>query len=379
LGPVFVVDPTGVGHRFDPLHASNTEDDFYSSSSHLLYQANEGDGAIFTQRATVMLTQMFLAARQERIAPFPYIRHLIRLGLADTASRLNSINPELATQFLDTNFSNANMTDRFLLSSWGTLTARMRPLLTETVIRSLTYSTFTPSEIICSPKPITVYFRWPEKDLLALSPLVRLLWGSLIDEMISTYDKKEGRGCNPVLLIVDEAGRTPIPMLADHASTVVGRKISLWIAVQSLSQLETVYGKPRANTLRENMETQLYYRPSSQETAEYLERCLGRLSQYAHSKTQRDGTHISLGLSEQGIPLMTAGEIKQMRDEQTIAFHRNLPPMRLKRMDWRRHQTLLQRHSILPPLLPTLPPITDIQIRNTDPLIDDNLIDPDAI
>jgi type IV secretion system protein VirD4 len=197
--------------------------------------------------------------------------------------------------------------------------------------------------------------------------------------MISTYDKKEGRGCNPVLLIVDEAGRTPIPMLADHASTVVGRKISLWIAVQSLSQLETVYGKPRANTLRENMETQLYYRPSSQETAEYLERCLGRLSQYAHSKTQRDGTHISLGLSEQGIPLMTAGEIKQMRDEQTIAFHRNLPPMRLKRMDWRRHQTLLQRHSILPPLLPTLPPITDIQIRNTDPLIDDNLIDPDAI
>jgi type IV secretion system protein VirD4 len=250
LGPVVVIDPTGVGHRFDPLHANNTEDEFYSSASHLLFQANEGDGAIFTQRAVVMLTQMLLASRIEGISPFPYVRHLIRLGLADTALRLNTVDPELATQFLDSSFSKANLQDRFLASSWGTLTARMRPLLTETVIRSLTYSTFTPAEIMCSPKPITVYFRWPEKDLLALSPLVRLLWGSIIDEMITTYDKKQGRGCNPVLLIVDEAGRTPIPMLADHTSTVVGRKIYLWIATADTAPIRSATTwTPRSTTV----------------------------------------------------------------------------------------------------------------------------------
>jgi type IV secretory pathway TraG/TraD family ATPase VirD4 len=326
-----------------------------------------------------MLAQMLLASRIEDISPFPYARHLIRLGLADTALRLNNIDPELATQFLDVNYSKANLQDRFLASSWGTLTARMRPLLTETVIRSLTNSTFTPSEVMCSPKPITVYFRWPEKDLLALSPLVRLLWGSIIDEMITTYDKKQGRGCNPVLLIVDEAGRTPIPMLADHASTVVGRKISLWIAVQSLSQLETVYGRYRATTLRDNMESQIYYRPGSQETAEYLERCLGRTSEYAHSQTKRDGIKVSLGLSEQGVPLMTSREISQMGDTETITFHRNIPPMKLTRMDWRNSPLLKRRHNIKPTLLPTLPPLTDLEIRNTDPLIDDRLIDPDKI
>jgi type IV secretion system protein VirD4 len=203
LGPVFVIDPTGVGHRFDPLHASNTEDEFYSAAVHLLHQANEGDGAIFTQRAVVMLTQMFLAARIEGIAPLPYVRLLIRLGLEGTAARLHNLKPELATQFLDTKFLKANLTDRFLLSSWGTLTARMRPLLTETVIRSLTYSAFTPGEIIRSNAPITVYFRWPERDLLALAPLVRLLWGGMINEMITTYDKTQGEGCKPVLLLVD--------------------------------------------------------------------------------------------------------------------------------------------------------------------------------
>src|SRR5512147_1514864 len=98
---------------------------------------------------------------------------------------------------------------------------------------------------MCFERPVTVYLRWKEQDLLALAPLVRLVWGSLIDELIANYDKKQGTGCNPVLLLVDEAGRTAIPSLSDHATTVVGRGISLWIAVQSLSQLDVVYGTKR--------------------------------------------------------------------------------------------------------------------------------------
>src|SRR5512132_4543534 len=165
----------------------------------------------------------------------------------------------------------------------------MRPLLTETVVRSLANADFRPADLITKGQPVTIYLRWPERDLLALAPLVRLLWSSMIDELITTYDKRAGKNCQPVLLLIDEAGRTAIPSLADHATIVVGRGISLWIAVQSLSQLETVYGRSRANTLRDNMETQLYYRPSNHETAEYLERCLGRTSEFAHSQTVRDG------------------------------------------------------------------------------------------
>src|SRR5436305_15288208 len=35
LGKVFVIDPQGYGHRFDPLHGKQTEDELYSSASHL--------------------------------------------------------------------------------------------------------------------------------------------------------------------------------------------------------------------------------------------------------------------------------------------------------------------------------------------------------
>jgi len=118
-----------------------------------------------------MLTCMWLAARMEGIAPFPYTRFLIRFGPKGTAARLHRLSPELARQFLLTDFPEANFSDdRFLMSCWGTLTARLRPLLTETVIRSFTHSDLTPAELMLSRQPVTWYIRLNEQDLLALSP-----------------------------------------------------------------------------------------------------------------------------------------------------------------------------------------------------------------
>src|SRR5437588_9625043 len=71
LGPVYVFDPTGTGHRYDPLQGKATEDALYSSAAHLLHQAAE-EGQIFTQRATTMLACVFAAAKREGVAALPY-------------------------------------------------------------------------------------------------------------------------------------------------------------------------------------------------------------------------------------------------------------------------------------------------------------------
>ena len=77
---VYVIDPTGIGNKFNPLHGRETEDDLYDSAKHLLYEPNERD-PVFTQRATKMLQQLFIAAKEEErraekdgrepIAPLP--------------------------------------------------------------------------------------------------------------------------------------------------------------------------------------------------------------------------------------------------------------------------------------------------------------------
>ena len=56
-------------------------------------------------------------------------------------------------------------------------------------------------------KPVTVYLEWPERDLLSLAPLVKLVWTSLISEMIDIYDNADPNKCRPVLFLLDEAAR----------------------------------------------------------------------------------------------------------------------------------------------------------------------------
>ena len=37
LGKVYVLDPTGIGHRYDPLRGKRTEDELLSAATHLFY------------------------------------------------------------------------------------------------------------------------------------------------------------------------------------------------------------------------------------------------------------------------------------------------------------------------------------------------------
>jgi type IV secretion system protein VirD4 len=366
LGDVYVIDPIrGVGHCFDPLYASFTEEQLLFTALNMLFDASEKE-RFWTEKAAQMLQQLFLAAKKEGLPALTYVRHMSRLGLSAVAKRLHSIDPKLATIFLDTDFAQAHLDNKTLLSCWTTLTTRLSQFLTETLVRCFTKSDFTPEQIMRGEKPVTIYLRWKEQYLHLLSPLIRLVWGTLIDELITTYDDNQGEGCNPVLLLIDEAGRTAIPLLADQAATVVGRKIIVWAAIQSPAQLEANYGRVYAQILTDNMDTHLYYPPNDIHTAKNIQDWLGEKSEYARSTTSRDGEEVSEGLTERAIPLLTAQEIRQLKDDELICFHRRLHPFKMKRLDYRNHPILRQRSSLSVPELADLPQIADLPTGTAD-------------
>jgi type IV secretory pathway TraG/TraD family ATPase VirD4 len=345
---------------------------------HLLFKSHERDPDPFTKRAVKMLTAIFSAGLLEGYPLLTYAAHLLHIGPEEAAERLDILsrqhrlpdNQKLATRLLDRKFEDADFSDRYLQSSWSTLTGDMDPIITETVLRTLAHSDFTPEDILCGREtivagqrqrlPVTIYLRFPESRLLALSPLVRLIWSALLDELISLYDQRAGAGCNPVLALIDEAGTSPIPGLPRYAATVAGRGITLAVMVQDHNQLEHAYGKYGARTLINNMETQLYYRQSGLETSEYIEKRMGRKSEYAHSKTMHGAMETAEGESEQAVSLMTVQDITELSETEIIGIHRNLKPFRAKRMDWRQFPHLAARTKLPPPPLPTLPPAPEI-------------------
>jgi type IV secretion system protein VirD4 len=184
--------------------------------------------------------------------------------------------------------------------------------------------------------------------------------------MVYTYDSTRGENCYPVLLLIDEAGRSAIPQLYEAASTVVGRQISLWVAVQSLSQLVAIYGSNNAEALLNNMDSQIFYRQASFVTAKDIERELGTKTELAHSHTKHEGSE-SEGESEREVALLTAQAIKRLDDWEIISFFHNLYPIHARRMEWWRFPALKKRHRMTPPPLKKLPPLPEGNVNSLSP------------
>jgi type IV secretion system protein VirD4 len=224
------------------------------------------------------------------------------------------------------------------------------------VVRTFGGSDFRPADLL-GAEPITVYLRLTERDMRGLKPLLRLVWESLLNDMVAHYDRLASAGCWPVLLVLDEAARFAVPSLPEYAATVPGRGISLWVAIQSLSQLEGVYGRAGALALRDALESQVVYRPTELATAQFVEDRLGQVSAYAHSYSAMPfgGGRQSESRSERPVPLMSAQQVLQLPAEHVLAFHRELPPARLRRANWLEHPALVARHGLPAPPVAELP------------------------
>jgi type IV secretory pathway TraG/TraD family ATPase VirD4 len=364
-GKAYKFDPRGYGHKFDPLEGLTSDFDLRSAATTLLYRPNEGKNAIFTERAITMLVQILHAARLEHERPLPFTYKILNEGLYGVATILEIISkkhnfyPNLATKFLDINYDIANFKSNFLNDCFSTMKARIECILTKESVRCFTGSDFTAKDIITSGKhPISVYLYWPEKHLLTLSPLINLIWNSLIDRMIDHYDSVRGKGCSPVLAFLDEIFRTGMSQLPKFATSVCGRDISLLVYAQSISQLSAEYGQDRANELLGQFDTAVVHRPAplDYETGAFIEKILGLKSVFAHSKNEHEGG-TSTGENEQRVPLMPAYESGHIGKKQVIVKRDGMWATIADRLDWRQFPELVKRANIQPPQLPALSPV----------------------
>jgi type IV secretion system protein VirD4 len=372
IGDVFRVDTRGFGDPYDPLQGKYEEDDLYTLAKNLLYEPNEGDGKAFTQRATKMLTLLWVACLElNRITGkdyrlLPFIGYMADLGINSASAFINDISPPVCRRLLDGEYNpEEDYSERkYLASSWESLTARLYPLLTERIVRSFAGSSFTAKDIIAGKKPVTVYLCFPEKDLLSKAPVIRLVLESILSEMIDYFDSTKGQNCRPTLALLDEAGTVGLPSLPQYVSTVRSHRIIIWASYQDNAQIESTYGRYKARTIRNNMINKIFYWQSDTETARDIASSLGYRSEFSHSQTLRNGEESSQSLSEQAVPLLTARDINELDEDEIIAFHHNRKPIRAKRMDWRSFPILKKRRAIPAPPLKPLPQL-DYELFNT--------------
>jgi type IV secretory pathway TraG/TraD family ATPase VirD4 len=155
---------------------------------------------------------------------------------------------------------------------------------------------------------------------------------SLVTGLIRRGDLAPGQEGVPLLLTLDEAGRTPIPRLDDMVSTIGGRGMSALVYVQDLGQLEAAYGREEAQTIRSNCHNQLYYRPSDHDTAAHVSRMCGQTSVEDVRVSGTFGEERSYG--QRPRELITPDEVRQIAHEHVIIFAGRKPPILAHRLEW---------------------------------------------
>lgn len=211
-----------------------------------------------------------------------------------------------------------------------------------TIARNTAYSDFRISDLMNHEVPIDLYFVTPPNSVDITSVLLKLFINQItfiLTEEIKLNEKGENTAYrHRLLMLMDEiAAIGRIALFHKAISYYRGYGIKVFMILQDLKQLKEIYGEN--NSFLGNMSTTIYYSTNDVDTAKYIETRLGNKTVKVTNKSYGVGGILfrkNLNFSEQyvGRPLMTAGEIHNMNENESILLSAGKKPIKGKLARW---------------------------------------------
>lgn len=184
-----------------------------------------------------------------------------------------------------------------------------------------------------------LYWVLPEREVSRLRPLSAVFFSLLLHQLSDGAPSGEAPGCAvPVTLLLDEfANIGRLPAFETTISLARGRDIAIVLCLQSLSQLEGMYGRSHAQTILTNTGTKIALHGLDFDSADYISRSLGMTTVVTPRKSSHrrwflwQPTSSTVSSGEHGRPLLTADEVRRIGVEEAIVIQGNLRPMLLGR------------------------------------------------
>ena len=150
-----------------------------------------------------------------------------------------------------------------------------------------------------------IYIIVPEHQVRYFAILMNLFYSACFGHCLET---KSDRG-EPVYFLLDEFGNMGhIANFASIITTLRKRRCSISIILQDLAQLEALYGRHEARTIFSGgCANKLFFSGLDVETAEYVERMLGRSTEYDTTFGGIDEHARTLS-----VPLLRADQVRMM-------------------------------------------------------------------
>ncbi|MGF7033393.1 type IV secretory pathway TraG/TraD family ATPase VirD4 [Paenibacillus mucilaginosus] len=322
-GKVYVFDPEEALHAYDPILECQTLDGAQELARALIPEPLEGE-PVWAQSAQGIFAAAVLEAAHtgdklcqvaERVCmtPLPQLieelqnsavrgsRLLSSVGVGVPEKTLGSISMELKSKLL-------------------TLAAD------EGIARATSRSDFRPAAL---EEGATIYIRVAEHMLAQYEEL----WTVIIGQMLRHLSKRPEKALPGVMVLLDELPRLgKLDKLTESLATLRSRNVHIISVIQSMAQLDLIYGQDSRKVIADNCRYKLVLGASDPETQEYFAGLAGQQTVHTKGVTIGSGWVPNYSMNETGVHLIRPEVWGRL--EKPVLFAGGLQPTQLDLAFW---------------------------------------------
>jgi type IV secretion system protein VirD4 len=207
-------------------------------------------------------------------------------------------------------------------------------------------------------KRMTVYIGITPDHLAEAALIVNLLFSQLVNLNTKQLPEENPELRYQCLLLMDELTAIgKVNIIARSVSYMAGYDLRLLAIIQSIAQLESVYGRADMRTFVTNHAMQILYAPREQRDANEYSEMLGYFTEKSRSVSRpsnwfgKGGTP-SESISDQRRPLLLPQELKELGQDREIILLENTKPILADKICYWREPAFADRLLPAPSLVP---------------------------
>ena len=285
---------------------------------------------------------------------FPTIGHVFRLSSSDGTPARRHLQDLAGRSFLGEHARRAfgnllSQAEETFASILGSFREPLNPWIDPVLDAATSGNDFLLDDL--RRRPMTIYVGVQPHRLAEARPLLNLFFSQLVNLNTRVLPQDDPSLRHQCLLLMDEftaLGR--IDIIATAMAYMAGYNLRLLPVVQSMAQLDAVYGKDVARAIVTNHAMQVVFAPREQQDANDYSEMLGYTTLRRRSLTRgRRRRDVSRSESEERRALMLPQELKAMGPKREILFCEGLAhPVRASKI--RYYAEGRYRARLLPPV-----------------------------
>jgi type IV secretion system protein VirD4 len=192
-------------------------------------------------------------------------------------------------------------------------------------------------DLLGAGRPVSLYLVVPPSDISRTKPLVRLVLNQIGRRLTERLHSAGGRPGRQLLLMLDEfpaLGR--LDFFETALAFIAGYGIRAFLIAQSLNQIEQAYGEH--NSILDNCHVRVAFATNDERTARRISDALGTATEqramrnYAGHRLAPWLAHVMVSRQETSRPLLTPGEVMQLRSTDELVLLSGIPPIRASKL-----------------------------------------------